>query len=169
MKCEDVEMELMAYMDGRAKPADQIQVEEHLAGCATCRTRVAEFRGVWGVLDEMPGVEPSFGFDARVRARVAAEPRPRPWFGFFLEPRLAVAAVLLVAMTVWVARIPTNRSVSTPAVAVVSQQEDFNAIKDLGVLENLDVLTTFDSLSADTANATPRQQKPVPEEPTSND
>jgi anti-sigma factor RsiW len=169
MKCEDIGMELMAYIDGSVKPAERVRVEEHLAGCVACRTRVSEYRGVWDILDQMPAIEPSFGFDARVRERVAAEPRRRPWFGFLREPRLAFAAVLLVAMTVWVARMPNRSPGPATPVAVVSQQEDFNAIKDLGVLENLDVLTKFDSLSADTAVVAPQEQKPEPSAPTSND
>jgi anti-sigma factor RsiW len=169
MKCEDVSKGLMAYMDRRANPAERNEVEEHLAGCAACRTRATEFREVWNVLNEVPAVEPSFGFDARVRQLVAAEPRRRRWFGFFvLEPRLAFAAVLLIALTVWVARMPTSNPGTTSAVAA-SQQEDFNAIKDLGVLENFDVLTKFDSLSAASASAAPEQEKTQPDEPTAND
>src|SRR5271170_36302 len=143
MKCERVSSGLLAYMDGRAKPAERVEVEHHLASCAACRERLAEFRGIWGVLDEVPAIEPSFGFDARVRERVATEPRPRPRFAFFLEPRLAFAAALLIAMTVWVAKMPMSNP-GTPLAPVASQQEDFNAIKDLGVLENFDVLTKFD-------------------------
>ena len=75
MKCEEVSKELIAYLDRRANSAERREVEEHLAGCAACRTRAEEFRRVWSVLDELPAIEPSFGFDARVRQRVAAEPQ----------------------------------------------------------------------------------------------
>jgi anti-sigma factor RsiW len=169
MKCEDLRMEWMSFVGRKASPSDRKQIEDHLAGCAACRARLSEFRGVWEVLDELPAIEPSFGFDARVRERVAAEPAPRGWFGFLLEPRLAFAALLLVALTVWMAKMPTSVSVSTTPVAAVSQQEDFNAIKDLGVLENLDVLTKFDSLSTDSASPALRQQKAPPDAPTAND
>jgi anti-sigma factor RsiW len=169
MKCEDVSNELMTYMDSRANPVERIKVEEHLADCAVCRTRVAEFRAIWNVMDEVPAVEPSFGFDARVRQRIAAEPRPRRWFGFLvLEPRLAFAAVLLIALTVWVAKMPTGNSVP-PATVAPSQQEDFNAIKDLDVLENFDVLTKFDAMAAGSTSAAPQQDKTQPDQPTAND
>ena len=82
MKCEEVSNELMAYVDGRANPGAVSGIEEHLARCAACRTRAVEFRKVWMVLDEAPSMEPSFGFDARLRQRIGAEPR-RPEFSRF--------------------------------------------------------------------------------------
>ena len=140
MKCEEVSKELIAYLDRRANSAERHDVEEHLAACAECRTRAEEFRKLWSVLEEVPMLEPSLGFNARVRQRVADEPR-RKWFWWFVpQPRLALSMALLLALSVWIARMPY-----TPAMA--TEDEDFNAIKDLGVLENYDVLTKFDALS----------------------
>jgi anti-sigma factor RsiW len=148
--CEDVSKELIVYLDQRASAAERRDVEEHLAGCATCRTRAEEFRSVRSMLDELPAVEPSFGFDARVRQRVAAEPR-RSWFGWFVpQARFALSAALLVALTVWIAKLPASRPVvqaPAPEPTVASTDQDFDAIKDLGVLENYDVVTNMDALS----------------------
>src|SRR5277367_3659452 len=97
MKCEEVSKELIAYLDRRANSAERLEVEDHLAGCAACRTRAEEFRKVWNVLDEVPVQEPSLGFDARIRQRIADEPRPG-WFQWFVpQPRLALSMALLVA------------------------------------------------------------------------
>jgi anti-sigma factor RsiW len=148
MKCEKVSKELIAYMDGKLGAADRGEVEEHLASCTACRARAERFRGIWRVMDELPEIEPSFGFDARVRQRVAAEPR-RNWFAWFVpQARLALIAVLLIALTVWVAKRPASNSIppTTPGATAVSEQ-DFNAIKNLGVLENYDVVTKMDALS----------------------
>lgn len=143
MKCEDVSKELIAYLDRRANSAERTQVEEHLGGCVECRTRAEDFRRLWSVMDEVPAIEPSFGFDARVRARVAAEPRPR-WFGWLVpQPRLAFAMAMLLAVGVWMAKLPPT-VVDNPTAM---KTQDFEAIKDLGVLENYDVLTKFDALS----------------------
>src|SRR6202162_2682698 len=106
MKCEDVSKELIPYLDRRSNSADRHEVEEHLAICLACRTRAEELRTLWSVLDEVPIVEPSLGFDARMRARIAQEPRPR-WFRWFVpQPRLAMAMALLLAVGVWIARPP---------------------------------------------------------------
>ncbi len=141
MKCEDVSQELIAYLDRRANSAERNEVEEHLNACAPCRTRAEEFRKLWNVLDEVPSIEPSFAFDARLRQRVAAEPRPR-WYQWLVpQPRLAFSMALLLALTVWLVKLPpADNSQATKA-------QDFEAIKDLGVLENYDVLTNFDALS----------------------
>jgi anti-sigma factor RsiW len=153
MKCEDVSKELIAYLDRRASSAERNQVEEHLGACAACRTRAEEFRKLWTALDEVPVIEPSFGFDARVRARVAAEPRPR-WFGWLVpQPRLAFSMVLLLGLSVWMAKLPPVDN------STAMKTQDFEAIKDLGVLENYDVLTKFDALS-ELPTAAPDSDKP---------
>ena len=173
MKCEDVSKGLIAYMDQRASSAERRDVEEHLVGCAACRTRAEEFGRVRSVLDELPAVEPSFGFDARVRQRVAAEPR-RSWFGWFApQARFAFSAALLVALAVWIVKLPSSRPVAIPptptTASTVSTDQDFDAIKDLGVLENYDVLTKFDALSESSTTSEPQSDKSQQNPPSSND
>lgn len=168
MKCEDVSKELIAYLDRRANPAERRKVEEHLGGCAACRTRVDEFRKIWTVMDEVPAIEPSFGFDACVRQRIAAEPRRRWFSGFVPAPRAVFAAALLVAVGIWVLKLPLSNPGAPPTVATI-QQQDFNAIKNLGVLENYDVVTKMDALSELAPATAPQPDKPQREEPSSND
>jgi anti-sigma factor RsiW len=155
MKCEEVSKELIGYLDRRANSAERKQVEEHLIDCAACRTRAEGFRNVWTVLEEVPAIEPSFGFDARVRQRVAAEPRPE-WFRWLVpQPRLAFAMALLFALSVWIAKFPTHNMNATSAT-VANESEQFQAIKDLPVLDNYEVLTKFDALS----ELTPSDRQP---------
>jgi anti-sigma factor RsiW len=135
-------------MDGRASNSDRRAVESHLEQCAACRVRVEGFEGVWSVLNEMPVREPSPAFEARLRARLAAEPQ-RTGFWAGLEailpaPRLALAVTLLAAFSIWQSSRPV--SVSQPA-SQASSEADFRMIQDLPVLENYDVLTSFDGLS----------------------
>jgi anti-sigma factor RsiW len=149
MKCEDVSKELIAYLDGRVSAAERAKMEGHLASCAACRNRVEEMRKVSMLLGEVPAIEPSFGFDARLRQRVAAEPQQSWFWRLVPSPRPAFAVALLIALTVLVAKLPSNRGTVTPSTATSAQQqeEDFNAIKNLGVLENYDVVTKMDVLS----------------------
>jgi anti-sigma factor RsiW len=157
MKCEDVSKELIGYLDRRANSAERRQVEEHLTKCAACRARAGEFRELWSVLEEVPAIEPSFGFDARVRQRVAAEPRPR-WFDFVPQPRLAFSMALLFALSVWLAKLPQSNT-GAVATTVQADSEQFQAIKDLGVLDNYEVLTKFDALSELTPTAAEPSEK----------
>jgi anti-sigma factor RsiW len=148
MSCKRIEGKLIAYMDGRASDADRVAVESHLAECSACKARVEGFRNVWSMLDEMPPVEPSPAFEARLRAAMATEPRhPRFWEGIAAllpSPRLALAVALLGVFSLWQSSRPVavNESV-TP----VSSDSEFRMIQDLPVLENYDVLTSLDALS----------------------
>jgi len=165
MNCEKVSQELVAYLDGRMDSAERRETEEHIASCAACRERAEQFRRVWTVMDEVPVIEPSFGFDARVRQRVAAEPTRAWWAWFAPQARLAFSAVLLIALTVWVAKRPSNPAGGTAA----STEQDFNAIQQLGVLENYDVVTKMDALSELIPSADQKPQTPEAEPRESND
>lgn len=156
--CAALENDLMDYLDGRAKPAVRHAVEEHLAACAACRTRIDDFRLVWGALDELSEISPSPSFDASLRSRIAAEPARRSFWNWLPSPRLAFAVTALVVMGVWLSSMPrTVTKTSTisefhisqpqpPAVQAVADSE-FGMIRDLPVLENYDVLSKFDALS----------------------
>jgi anti-sigma factor RsiW len=142
-KCDDVSNQLIAYLDRRANSADRAEVEDHLASCASCRTRAEEFRMMFGALDQIETIEPSASFDARVRERITQEARPR-WFSWLVpQPRLAFAMALLLVLSVWMAKLPRENA---NVAATGTEQQDFDAIKDLDVLENYDVLSKFDAL-----------------------
>jgi anti-sigma factor RsiW len=167
MKCEEVSKELIGHLDRGANSAQRRDIEEHLAGCPACQKRAEELRGIWNVMDELPAVEPSFDFDARVRQRVAAEPR-RNWFELFVpQPRLALAIGVLIALMVLVVKLPLNNP-GTAVTTAVTQQEDFNAIKNLGVLENYDVVTKMDAL-AELTPVTAQPEEPSQSGTASND
>src|ERR1700736_4990059 len=109
MSCGRMEKQMMPYVDGRLKVSEQREVEAHLAACPACRLRVNEFRAVSGLLDELPQIEPSPAFDARVRARVAAEPVKQSWWAVFApSPRAAFAASGLQLATTCAQSRPSN-------------------------------------------------------------
>jgi anti-sigma factor RsiW len=153
MKCEEVSRELIPYLDRRSNSADRREVEEHLAGCEDCRKRAGEFRKLWGVLDEMPVHEPSFGFDARLRQRMAAESKRRWLLAFVPQPRLAFSVALLLALSLWLGHMPRQTAVSQ---ASLTPDEQFQMIEHLGVLENYDLLTKSEVLAE--VPAVPAQQ-----------
>jgi anti-sigma factor RsiW len=159
MSCKRIEGKLIAFMDGRASDADRHAVESHLAECSACKARVEGFSAVWSMLDEMPPVDPSPAFEARLRAAMATEPRhPRFWEGIAAmlpSPRLALAVALLGVFSLW----QSSRPVSVNETAApVSSDSEFRMIQDLPVLENYDVLTSLDALSQPVG-----QGQPVPE------
>jgi anti-sigma factor RsiW len=136
-----MENKILPYVDGRLKESERLEVEKHLAGCSACQLRVNEFRLVSGFLDELPQIEPSAAFDARVRARVAAEPRKQSWWAWFSpSPRVAFAATLLLLATVWIAKRP-------PEFGQLTAKDEAVINENLPVLEDYDVLSDFGALT----------------------
>jgi anti-sigma factor RsiW len=144
MSCEKMESRILRYLDGRLKESERLDVEKHLAACAPCHLRVEEFRAVSGLLDELPVIEPSPEFDARVHALVAAEPVKQDWWTWLrVSPRVVFAASMLLLATLWFGfyqrQIP-QVDLNNPMVA------DDQMMKDLPVLEDHDVLSNFEPL-----------------------
>jgi len=142
MSCTRMENKILAYVDRRLKESERLEMEKHLAACATCQLRVNEFRAVSSLLDEVPQIEPSAAFDVRVRARVAAEPVKQGWWAWFTpSPRVAFAASLLLLATVWIGYRSEPQSPFDN-----SKEADAQMMQDIQVLDDQDVISNFDPL-----------------------
>lgn len=138
-----METRILAFIDGRLKQSEQLEMEKHLAACPACTVRVNEFRSVTSLLDELPVIEPSSAFDIRLHARIAAEPVKQNWWSWLgAAPRVLVAASMLLLATVWVGHRPMDR-VDTASNDETQIMQD----QDLPVLENYDVLANFEPLT----------------------
>lgn len=164
MNCEKMSNLMVSYLDGRANAEERSSVEVHLAACAACRERAEEFRRLWSAMSEVPEIEPSFAFDARLRQRIAAQAHPSIWSWLVPSPRLAGAVATLVALAIFVSVRPNKPIVA--GNSPTNSEEQFRMIKNLGVLENYDVLSNFDALS-DLPAAQPLANQP--EQPKSNE
>lgn len=144
MSCAKMESRILGYVDGRLKQSERLDVEKHLGSCAACRLRVNEFRAVSGLLDELPVVEPSPAFDARVHALVAAEPVKQDWWAWLkISPRVALVASMLLVAALWVGFYQHSQVAMPP----INQEEaDAQMMQDLPVLEDHDTLTNFEPL-----------------------
>jgi anti-sigma factor RsiW len=145
MSCEKMESRILGYVDGRLKESERLEAERHLAACAPCQLRVEEFRAVSGLLDELPVIEPSAEFDARVHALVAAEPVKQNWWAWLrVSPRVAFAASLLLLATLWLGFYQQQPTLPLPWSNPVVADEQM--MQDLPVLEDHDVLSNFEPL-----------------------
>jgi len=162
MNCGHIVKKLVAYLDGNLTIAERRQMEAHLAICTACRERAAEFRSVWDVLDELPALEPSTVFDNRVRERVRQEPVRTGFWGWIVpSPRMAFAGTALLIASIWLSSFQPGRlAVTHPPVGstVQNTEAEFGMIKDLPVLEDYDVVTSFDALSELPAQQTSQSQ-----------
>ena len=160
MSCGKMETRILAYVDGRLKQGERAEVEKHLEGCAACRLRVNEFRAVNELLDELPVIEPSGAFNARVHALVAAEPRKKSsWLAWLApSPRVAFAASLLLLAAVWVGSIqqPVHPAIAEQDLPVV-ENADYDVISSFAPLSDLSQAPDDDASDSDT---TSQQQQP---------
>lgn len=76
MNCTEMESKLAdLLLDPEAVPAE---VQSHVAGCAACRTQVAELQATMNLLDEWTAPEPSPFFVTRMQALVRQEREGAP-------------------------------------------------------------------------------------------
>jgi len=105
MSCEELSEELSAYLDGELSSQQRSRLEAHLQRCTRCREELGSLRAVSRLVASLPAVEPSEAFVQALSRKISAR-RPRRWlrpiptFAGDLVPALAVAALLLVAVTV---------------------------------------------------------------------
>lgn len=158
MSCEKMETRILAYVDGRLKESERAEVQKHLDGCAACRLRAKEFRAVNELLDELPVIEPSGAFNARVHALVAAEPQKRStWLTWLApSPRIAFVASMLLLATVWVGTRPSPPPAITPENLTVVESTDYDVISSFAPLSDLSQTPDDD---ADDPDATQQPQQ----------
>ncbi len=174
MNCLERE-KLIAYrhqlLDGREEGA----VRAHLAECGRCRAALDEYRRLDSVLEEWKAIEPTPGFDTRLRAaleRSATAPASSLWglrwspiWGFgslrWLAPALALAVVVVVSVVALRLRpphpapgsaVPQVAQVPVPSAGVgapseADADEELGLYRNLPILEDYDMLADFDVLS----------------------
>lgn len=156
MTCEKLSKLLIPYVDEKNSATERREVESHLTACADCRTRVEEYRSLSSVLNELPRIQPSFGFDAQLRARIASEARPNWLSRLVPSPRLTFAMAILLAISIFVVVRPAGVSTVKP----LSPENQFQMINNLPVLEDYDVVSNFDALSELPFPSNPASSKP---------
>jgi anti-sigma factor RsiW len=103
MRCLDVQMALEAYADGELGPEQAALLEQHLAGCDSCRAELARAQAVVAALETWPLVAEPANLAARVMAQArlsSALPRFQlRWSDLAIS--LAGAGLAFAAARVW--------------------------------------------------------------------
>ncbi|MCP4537557.1 MAG: hypothetical protein GY832_10455 [Chloroflexi bacterium] len=103
MHCLDVQVELQAYIDKDLDSERVILVEQHLAGCKSCQSKLARLQAVITALETWPLVVEPADLTTNIMGRV----RSRPTLPAFrlrwsdLAISLAGAMFLFVVMLAW--------------------------------------------------------------------
>jgi hypothetical protein len=103
---------LSEYLDGELEPRDRAALETHLAGCAGCRTDLADLRAVIVRAQGLTDTPPAADLWPGVEARISPAPARRPTlatrrFAFTLPQLVAAGLALIVASggMVWLGRL----------------------------------------------------------------
>jgi anti-sigma factor RsiW len=115
MDCREARLHLLDSQRGRLRPDLQAGLRAHLDTCAACAGVDAEDQILTDLLERrLPQHPASIALKRRLAARWPATPAPaRPWWkrwGVSLVPALAAAAVLLVALPVYLERMDVSRT-----------------------------------------------------------
>jgi anti-sigma factor RsiW len=120
MRCRKAESLLSRLLDERLEADEQLQLESHLAGCASCRAEL----DAWRSISERLRAEPAAAvppFLAEKAWRAALAPRPAPSFAerFIAVCRPAALAGALAAAVLWLGPMLQSRSGSASAEEIV--------------------------------------------------
>jgi len=130
IRCHKFESRFEDYLGG----VPDSELEDHLANCADCRSALEDSRLAGDLLREAwePASEPSRAFLANVMARIRQEEaRAKSPAAFwapleFLASRLSVtAAVLLLALSVYLVEFAPHRSVQIGSIRTELSAGDF--------------------------------------------
>src|SRR5579863_1926220 len=138
---------------------------QHVATCAACSGKLAEFRQTMALLDEWQAPEPSPYFGMRLQARLREEMvKPEAgWLQWFRRPVLAAALTLLMGVGVgmFFVRGWEGSGKSNPLSDNFASAEPGTAVSDLQALDSdHDQYSDFellDELQPDAVNQSDRE------------
>ena len=126
MMCPHMETTLNEYVDGMLAARARATVEAHLAGCAGCRTAVAELRALVAGAAALPKtVEPSRDLWATIEPRIVQRATwnvQRVWW----RGALAAAAVLVIASGLYRLLPPSTAPYRPAGQGWAAAQADFD-------------------------------------------
>ncbi|PTM59532.1 anti-sigma factor family protein [Desmospora activa] len=118
MRCKQAEEWMQRDLDGDLQPEQQQALQRHIAGCAVCARRWAEWKSLQQRLTSLPPVSPPVSLVERLEeewSREAASPRPRvPWIRHFSWGMGGLAAALLLVWWWGPGGTPSTTSTSRP-------------------------------------------------------
>ncbi len=97
MKCEEVKLNLPAYIDGKLDEKTMAEIGRHLESCAECSEFHAGFESFLGFAGGMPAIEPPAGMKSEFLKMLDTE-MPAKQKRVLMPLWLQVAAVLAIAI-----------------------------------------------------------------------
>lgn len=128
MHCRDFKEKHVAFVDDTMAGVELVEMRRHLAECDSCARHDANIRRALFLVKNLPTIEPSSGFTARLEARLAeslANPLPA---GGVRKRAVAVAAMAAAVMLAYIAttlyQVESTRDLMmAPVIASVPESE----------------------------------------------
>lgn len=166
MKCQDIKKLIPEYIENDLQPKQNHIVAEHLLDCQVCRHEVETMKKTWGLLTQLPGLEPNPNYISRFWTELSL--RQQPWhekaletiLGYLPQRRLAPAlatACLVLIMGLFAVKNYLYISKSEEALANLNQDdlemvefvdlaENYDIIEEIEFLEDLEIIENLDTL-----------------------
>lgn len=127
MKCDDFNLLLDDYLDGRLSEDAAQTVREHLATCAACAREVTDATALRDAVAELPqAIEPPHDLWPGIAERIDANTVVRGRFG--RRALMAAAAVLVVAASVVTAYLAGRQQATTEALRQPIPQSPYSDV-----------------------------------------
>jgi anti-sigma factor RsiW len=143
--CAEYGPEVSAYLDDGLAPDERRRVELHLGGCASCAALLGAGRELDQALRELLRIEPSRGFEAKLRARLSlgAAAAPRWRRRSFLTRSAGVAAAAAAALALLLSP-PQGTSFPDEDWELIADEDSF----DLMLSDDHELVYALDALEA---------------------
>jgi len=119
LTCDACERELVAYADGALHAAVAKVLEQHLAGCARCRTSLELHRAIARRVATLPGIPVPAGLEERVLHAIDGPRRAKALWGRVGAAALAGSFAATVGGLVFWPKIAKQWGLPDPASALV--------------------------------------------------
>lgn len=138
MKCNDIQHQLIAYLDKQTSKEDSIAIEHHLASCSDCQKELKELQQLFHTLSEEPVERPSARVRSNFEQLLADE-----------KASLAPKVITLNSATNWKSYLRVAASVLIVVSAfLLGRIASPNEGKELNQLRTAEVLAQFENQSA---------------------
>jgi hypothetical protein len=109
MKCNDIQQNLSAYVEGIIPSEEKMIIDEHLKSCVKCYESLADLKKTIAHIHNLEDVEPPAWLTQKVMARIKAEAEPKKgilqklFYPLHIKlPIEAVAATLVAVLTIYI-------------------------------------------------------------------
>ena len=108
MRCQKVQQDLSAFLDGVVPPDERVAMEAHLRGCPECQGALTRLRRLSSLLENIPAPPVPVGFSERLMARA-----------YQRQPQRHGLRILPSGPVVFWRNMPASRRVAAVAMVVV--------------------------------------------------